>query len=73
MGSPSPESGVEYQNLPINEIYTEHNDQKMSYESEDSDFGDFNPNLHATKNSDTSKPLLKYVAATAEMNNSSLS
>ena len=73
MGCLTPESGADYQNLAINEIYTEHNDQKTSYESEDSDFGDFNPNLHASKNSEASKPLMKYVAATADMNNSSLS
>ena len=55
--------------MAVNEIYTE----QKSYESDDSDFGSFNPNFHATKNGDASKPLSKYVAATADMNNSSLS
>ena len=58
--------------MTINDIYTENNDNQFSYESEDSDFGDFNPNLHAKKRTDatSSKMLQKYAAATVEMNSS---
>lgn len=49
---PLPESAAEYHNMgtAVNEIST--TEQKISYESEDSDFGDFNPNLHAAKPTD---------------------